>query len=798
MLSIMDPVDVEDMVVFRDDEDPAKFYLLPDKPVISQDDSGVPDFYFIRYRGVDATHTEGGYVQFRTVLTISPERRAKVVAALKTQLTQDQAAGRKPFGQTIASTDPVLADPIWKSGSVSILTMQAGPSGLVTVAPDSALPCDLAGALGAAGRLTLSNDGASIFWASFNDYETKKLPILVTYQLVYRARVSANLTIDADASTVVQQIWKRAQPAPYLYDPVLARYVRLAFSGQFDRPALEQLRIRYPGAQAMVVPDVVRSTIQSCVTDKTITVEINTDESGSGTGANVQDALFKLATDLLTNDIVPAIFGTGPNGTQAQPLPGANSSSDPSATQQVLPLPDQDVSTHFHIQMTSNSVIDCNVNPTGTLQVLISDPKILANCFKELTLGNDFFSHKHVTVSTANLNFDADGISAIGVAGRYTQKDDYGNQPPAGALHPDVTLKSAADTGHWDFALSRDAGGVPKNGYEYTSSVYYSNGAMVTSDWQPSSVDSLIVNPTAMGMVRVQLVLTARRDDVRSVSVALTYRKANGEVLSDVVILSPDENRKTWIKNTGDLSLAAPDAPAPVYGYQFTYDTVAAGKISLPAQTSNADTLEVPTPFPKTLTWNFTPQGSFAGVAAIHCDFTYDDPVHGYRVTNGFHLDSLAAKRSVLIPIFDGGPEQASWTSYLLLSGASGATSPLPPSQGGPANYLLGQKVFPPINVTVMPDLIDFNTDVQVAAVKLTYHDPVTAVDATQDFKFSKTDATQQVWSIPQHAPNLPLAYDLDVRYFGFDRTKNAEFHLTGLKDPTPYLDRTAGASTAP
>jgi hypothetical protein len=96
-----------------------------------------------------------------------------------------------------------------------------------------------------------------------------------------------------------------------------------------------------------------------------------------------------------------------------------------------------------------------------------------------------------------------------------------------------------------------------------------------------------------------------------------------------------------------------------------------------------------------------------------------------------------------------------------------------------------------------MPDLIDFDRDVQLAAVKLTYHDPVTGSDLTQDMKFNKTSSTQQVWNIPQFAANLPQRYDIDIRYFGFDRAKNAEFHLQALKDPTPYLDRTLGASTS-
>jgi hypothetical protein len=807
MLSIMDPVDIDELVVYRDDEHPATFYLLPDEPVISMDEEGVPDFYFIQYRGIDASHKEGGYVQFRTVLTISPERRAKVVAALESLLKSEQAAGKKPFGFAITSTEPVLADPIWTSGTVSIMTMQAGPDGLVTVAPDTPLPCDLAGSLGASGRLSLSPDGASIFWASFTDYETKKLPILITYQLVYRARVSATLTIDADGSTVVKQIWERAQPKPYYWDLASRRNLAIEFSGKLDKPALQILRRTQPKAFAAVFLPDVYTAVQSSVTDKTISVVINTDSSGTtgstagGTAASgstpgagsVQDALFKLATDLLTDDIIPAIFGTGQNGANSQEQPSSNQ-GDGSGTDAVMRLPDSETTTHFHIEMTSNSVINRNVNPTGALQVLISDPDILASCFKQLTLGNDFFSKKHVTISTAGIDFATDGISAIQVAGRYLQTDEIGHQHPAGVLHPDVELKSSTDTGHWDFALSRDASGVPKDQYEYATNVYY-NGVVLKTDWQPSTADGLIVNPAAMGAVRVQLALTARREEVTKVSVALSYRKSTGDVLSDVVILTPDDGRKTWIKTTGEIRAADLNTPAPTYTYQFTYQTVVAGQIVMPVMTSNAETLEVPTPFPHTLAFSFLPQGSFAGVQALSVTVTYSDPAHDYQVVQTFSLDNLAAKYMLSIPVLEGGPQQASWVAHTVYP--DGSQSNLPGGSGGSGTYFVGLQVFPPFKLTVMPDLIDFSKDIQLAAVTLTYHDPVTSSDLSQELKFNQASAAQLVWNIPQYAAGLPRKYDMNIRYFAFDRSKNAEFHFKDLTDPAPFLDRTAGVSVS-
>jgi hypothetical protein len=804
MLSIMDPVDIDDLVIYRDDEQPSTFYLLPDEPVISTDASGVPDFYFIQYRGIDASHKEGGYVQFRTVLTISPERKAKVIAALSTLLTTERDGGKKPFGLPITSVDPILAAPIWTSGTVSIMTMQAGPDGLVTVAPDTPLPCDLAGSLGASGRISLSPDGASVFWASFTDYETKKLPILITYQLVYRARVSATLTIDAEGSVVVKEIWERAKPNFYYFDPIVRRHVVIPYAGKVDRPALQIVRATHPTAIAAVEPQNLYTAVQSCVTDKTISVVINTDassgggaasgsSSGGGSGpGNVQDALFKLATDLLTSDIIPALFGTGQDGSSPQGLPASNQQGDNSANTTILPLPNSETTTHFHIAMTSNSVISRNVNPTGALQVLISDPAILASCFKQLTLGNDFFSKKHVTISTAGIDFATDGISAIQIAGRYLQSDEIGHQPPAGSLHPDVELKSSTDTGHWDFALSRDAASVPKNEYEYATNVYY-NGVVLKTDWQPSTSDSLIVNPAAMGAVRVQLALTARREEVTKVTVSLSYTKATGEVLSDVVILTPDESRKTWIKTTGEIRAASPNTPAPTYTYQFTYQTVVAGQIVMPVMTSSSETLEVPTPFPKNLQFNFLPQGSFANVQALSVTVTYNDPRHDYKVVQTFSLENLGAKYFLSIPILDGGPEVASWVAHTVYP--DGSQSNLPGGEGGSGTYFIGLQVFPPFKVTVMPDLIDFSKDIQLAAVTLTYHDPVTATDLAQEMKFSLVTAGQGVWNIPQYGSNLPHKYDMNIRYFAFDRSKNAEFHFKDLTDPAPFLDRTAGVS---
>src|SRR2546423_7931998 len=123
MLSLRDPVEFEDTVIFRDDADSRKFYLLPDQPQIPLDDQGQPEFLFIKYIKDDKDDIQpegdhdlgGGLLQFRSVLTMKPEKQQRIVKALKQRLEEDKAAGKKPFGNAIDSTDPLLAGPLWTS-----------------------------------------------------------------------------------------------------------------------------------------------------------------------------------------------------------------------------------------------------------------------------------------------------------------------------------------------------------------------------------------------------------------------------------------------------------------------------------------------------------------------------------------------------------------------------------------------------------------------------------------------------------------------------------------------------------
>jgi hypothetical protein len=296
MLSLMDPVELNDLVVFRDDEEPRKFYLLPDQPVVSVDEQGEPEFLFVKFiKDVDTLPEEaevsGGYIQLRTTLTIAPERRQRVIEALTARLEQEKAAGTQPFGRAITTTTPLLAAPLWTDGRATLATFQVSETGLVRHATNEA-KVDLSGDLGASFNLHLDNNGSEIFWSAFKNYG-QQVPILISYELKYKARVSAKMTIAAKRSVIHKQLWQHARPFKLLVDR-FPRYVPVPAPGPLTPMLISTLRaqLHLPVA-AMIERPQVRTAVQETITTNTIDVKIETDQAGGGEEeAKVREMMF--------------------------------------------------------------------------------------------------------------------------------------------------------------------------------------------------------------------------------------------------------------------------------------------------------------------------------------------------------------------------------------------------------------------------------------------------------------------------------------------------------------------------
>ena len=786
MLSLMDPVEMDDLVVFRDDEDPRKFYLLPDQPVIALEEDGEPEFLFIKYIKDLDTLVEGqdigaGWIQFRTVLGIDAARRRRVTDALRVRLEQEKADGKKPLGLAIASTEPLLAAPLWTKGKANLATFKVGDTGLVRHATES-VEVDLAGDLGASFGLELDRNGSDIFWGSFKDYG-EQVPLLITYQLSYKARVSARMTIKARRDVVHRQIWEQARPYRLLAQG-FPRYVPVAHQGPLTAVALVALKAQWGVPIACMVerPQIQQAIRQTIVNNK-IDVRIETDQAGGGEEeAKVRDLMFKVATDVLSDRLIPALFGTAPG------QPGAASEQDPRATKELIQVRESDSSGEatFELSLDHQTTIERSVSPNGPIQLAVANPSVLTHCFKELRLSDESIKEMRVVASTAGVNFERDGIASIQVWLKYSQVDE---RHPARILverSTDGVLKSETEALRWRFDSVRAANGAPKRTYDYATEVVYREGTRTgQSASRPSTNQALVITPRAMGALRVELELTAPKP-VDGARVALRHRAPSGRDFETELELNAGKPRRTWFQFTGEP--AEPGAPPPAYSYRVRY-AVGTGEIQTPWTETTAQVLEIPSPFRRTLVFTVRPQGSFEGVSSIDGDISYEDARRGYRITRAFHLARLTDAFPFEVPVLEGGPEVASWTGRV--SYADGSHLELDPGQGPPGTVWVG-KATNAFTVQIVADLLDFETDVQLAVVELSYADPAHAIAERETLTFSKTAKQPRSWRVPRQDPALGK-YDAKIRYIAYDRTKNSEVQLRQIEDQVLVLDRAQG-----
>jgi hypothetical protein len=785
MQNLMDPVELEGRVVCRDDEDPRKFFVLPNQPEIPLDDQGHPQFLFIDYindlqNTPEGAEVGGGFVQFRTVLTLPDEQRRAIVDGLRSILEQDKAAGKAPFGHAIDSTEPLLADPLWSDGKVNLATFAASPTGLVRHTTQDA-PVDLIGDLGAMLAVELDNAGADVFWGAFKNFADQQIPIAILYDLTYKARIAARMEIHAKHEVIRRVIWEQARPWRMLSVPFV-RYVPIQdFTGVLSPDRLAAVRTRFaePIAPMIEWPQIT-DTISRSITNNTITVKIDTDEADTGAaGGKVQAALFEIATQILSERVIPLLFG----GAALQP--GAASDSDPQANKDLVEVsqtgPDGDAS--FDLVLDERSTVERVIHPNGPVHILLGSPQATAACFRQLRLSDGILGHTTVVASTAGVDFALDGIAAVHVSFRY-QHNDEGDPSKPVLREWDGTLKSASDSLSWRFDLARTKQGSHISDYDYRVDVQYADGQRTQTGWMTSSDRALLITPRAMGAIRVDVVLTAPPDQVNAADVTLRYQPSTGAALSTTLHLTQTDARQSWLQYTGEP--VGDDVHRPTYSYEVRYH-VPDSELVMPPQQSNDQTLEVGTPFTSTLKFVVRPQGSFDGVSNISGDISYEDPRHNYRVTQSFQLTGLTASFEFDVPVFPDAPQNAHWTGRLNRVNGSGVQ--LGPGDAPPGTVWIGtDSDFQTIQV--LADLIDFDADVQLAVVALSYSDAGRGTSDSTTLTFSKDAKGPQQWNVPRGEP-----YDAHVRFIRYDRTKSTEVDIRQTSDQVLVLDPTAATA---
>ncbi|MDM7853463.1 hypothetical protein [Cellulomonas alba] len=786
MLNFIDPISVDDLTVLRDDENANTFYVLPNQPVVPVGEDGTPEFLFILYTkdlsDVPVTdETGGGYLQFRTVLSLTDAQRARVVDATTALLASEKAAGKKPFGNEISDGGPNLATPLWTAGTVDLATFAVSDTGLVRQATSQA-PVDLTGQLGAAFAATLSTDGAGVFEGAFKAYQdgTHQLPLVVTYHLTYVGRINARLTIDASHSVVHERVWRSAAPYRLLTDGFL-RYVPLALDTPFTVGMLPALRHEYGIVHAMLPRPAIATAVEQTISDASVTVKIEEVSTGDAAAdAATRASLLKLATDLLTDSLLPSLTAGGPQ-------PGATDAGSQTAQTTLLQLDEnaEPGTATFHLELDDAISITREAAPNAPLQVLIDDPSALASCFHALRLADDFFTDMRVTFSTSGVDFSADGIAKIHVYYRYSQTDDAAPGKPLVERHDDAELDSATAQADFRFDTARTAGGGHKEDYQYMAEVYWQRGGAPTVvPWTTTNRRLVIITPPQLGAVKVDAVLTAPPGSVDSARVDVAYTAADHTTYTGGLELTPAAPRATWLQSTGEIVPADRAGSPRPYDYTVTY-RVGPTAIVVPQRSSTQETVEVPTPFAGSVTFTLMAGADWSRVSSIAGTATYADERNGYTRVAPFTLTGATPSTDVTVPVMPGGARSASCTGRV--QNADGSHEEFTATLAEGLNFVGGSGIAP-LTVTLRTDVLDLVNDLKAVHVSLTFGHADGSVTSGEHV-FTATEPAAWVWTVPRQGADGG-SYGGTVTFYGTDRSTDRTVTLTGYTDTTVELDR--------
>ena len=791
MLSLMDPVEIDSLVLYRDDDDPRKFYLLPDQPQIPLDEQGIPEFLLIHYIKDQSTvgNSEGGaggYLQLRTSLAVSKERRDQVCSALASRLQQEKSAGKKPFGKTITSTEPLLASPLWVSGEAQLQTFGVRDSGLVVHAVTSALP-DLGGDLAASFALELSNDGAEIFWSAFND-PGRQLPMMVSYKLTYKAGISASMTISASHTKVRERLWTKARAYSFVKQP-FPRYVAHPHAAPLTPALLKELKRTQPSAVAMVTKQQLHEAVRS-----EITVNITSDMGTGPEAEKSREQLTQMAADIVSERLIPLLFGSD------ETVPAADREEDTHAAGALHRLPEDPLGTSettFSMTVNQSATIERSVNPNGSIRVLIPEEHQQVNhsCFRELRLSDGFFSLMRVRARLIGVDLQRDGIAAVHVKFVYDQVDDVQEGQPHVRRSYDKLLRSSEDATDWLFDLARSQSGGHKREYQYQTTVYYAVSIpATTTPWMTCSLRELGITPQSLCALRVELVYTARKEWLDGARVHLHHRSLSGQTYDADIDLTADAPKKNWFQYTGDVSSGEAALTSPQYEFQVTYRTPA-GEIRMPVQRSVARTLEIGSPFAKVIRYTLVPQGFTEGVSSVSGELIYEDSLNDYRWVKNFALDRPTASAAIDVPILEGGPEDVRLVARVHYENGTALT--LPTTRGRAGTNMVGMQTvdFLSVDIVPLPDL-DFDKDLTLVMVTLV-HDEAGHATQPKVLLFKKGQLTVQTWKVPLSDPQR-RRYSYTVQFIAQDRSKSTTVKRTDVEDPVILLDRQASFAEPP
>jgi hypothetical protein len=743
--------DVPHVDLYQDDENPAKFWMVPQLPRAATGVDGKPDVALFAYTrdlsllvGVKdplpAGETEGGLLNLTLECTVSEADQAKIRDHLRgggltghaTSMLHSDGIIRLAWRERLAA-EPILAYPTWVDGNVQFCLPSAlGPT---FIKPgDSETHPSLTASNVASFTIGLGQEGVRLFRGAM---DSGKLPAHVAYTLQFAARLPAlSIHIHGHTHDVYQELKEHATITESSGGHPVRTYPQVS--------SLQQLRDMCAG----------------------LTIEFDENQLATANDAALTKKLEDLALDLaqsylksvfaqplINGQLDPAKLGTDPMQNFKDP-------NKPVAGGNQLWLKDfkQQADSDLDMTFTGNITRAFAAYPNTALLGIVSTEQ-LKEAFYQVDLNTPITQILQVPVRVT-ADFEHDPIAAVQVTLDYHETDDHTAQVKAKTETYDFV--KGDEVYYFRTPMAKAGDGSPKNSYSYKSTIFYKASANRNEIAPVRTTDnSLIIGYDRLGCVAVNVVAGAVPWNViDSVEVSLSLPGVSLSSASTRVVLTAVAPNQGWFTYTGGVDVKE-------YQYSYVFRMHSGQRIIIADQHSGASTLLVDAPFNDRMEVVFVPQGAFPPLQRIVLSAKYSDPATGYHLEGTHVFTAPNDTWTWSVNLRDATKRTFSYRADVTY--ADGSTSTGEWRDGAEGTVPVGDVKSSLLPIEVSAGILDL-TKYKLVVVRLDYHDG-TGETQSHTMQFSTVHPDNQTWTVSQH-DRRETSYAYTMTIYGLDGTK--------------------------
>lgn len=717
MLYFNNQREIENVVIYGDDRKFNVFYPIPEQPRFRVDEEGKPIFKFLKYRfPIDRPDGKkgGGYVVFDVEFTVPDDKMARIREKLQEEV--NAVAQRRNINP---APEVKIASVPYTKGT-SRLMISDENSELVERVFDAGKP-SLYGKNITTYSLELSDVGATFFEQAL---QGKGGFVNVMYELYHDVklpplRVVATFRASAFYSFIQEIDVEERACSEDDYKETLSEMMRRSESrNMFVDPGSAQIDPK--------IVDQVRSWAQGALDDAAERMMIE-----ALPVENAEDAR-KWYTEHDIEDVRKEV-------TRSR------------------------IST-FTLRYNEQAYVEKNINPQGTLPNITTMKDKEGNEIKwedyaqEVDLDDEFFKQINATVKV-NAPFDELPIHSVEV------KLSYKGEPMdviGSDVNGEFQFTSANDVARFATFIEDD-----DFNYNYSYQVNYKGASKIFQSEEFTTDESVLtVNVDDVGILYVNLKpgdLDFKQ--VTQAQITMEYEDSSSGVdkITDQFIMTA-QNPEHKFEHIIFSNRSKP------YRYKVNYKMENGKEYETDWKEGNANNLFVNDPFTQSKTVGFRASGDLENeINNIFIDAKYEDPANDYTVTQSIALSKANPFFDWFVPMIDDSIDTISYKG--VIARKDGTEEEIPETTSDASTIIVGENVENILEITVMADLLDFDSAVKLAHVELKYDDEENDVHEREDFTFKAGALDPQTWTL-KLKDKSKTEYSWEATYFMQDGSR--------------------------